>query len=68
MGEHLDEAISLAEKASELRPSDAFFFATLPELYEKNGDRPKAIEAAKRAVELRPYHELFQERLKTLQE
>ena len=68
MDENLDEALRLAQKATKLKPTEALFFATLSEVHEKMGNRANAIEALKAALQLRPYHEVFKERLAELEE
>jgi Flp pilus assembly protein TadD len=67
MDTKLDEAIDLARKATELKPEEALFFATLSQVHERRGARKEAIEAIEKALELRPYHEVFKNRCAELQ-
>jgi tetratricopeptide (TPR) repeat protein len=61
--QRLDEALLNAQKAVELSPATASYLDTLAEVHFHKGDRPKAVEHAKRALELVPGNKLFVERL-----
>ena len=61
--QRLDEALVHAQKAVELSPSGPNYLDTLAEVYFQKGDRPKAVEYAKKVLELAPSNKLFAERL-----
>jgi polyisoprenoid-binding protein YceI len=48
----LSEAIALATLWTELSPGNAHAFSTLGEAYARSGDRPRAMESFRRALEL----------------
>lgn len=60
----LDEALVQAERAVALEPDSAAYVDTLAEVHYRRGDTAKALELAKRALELAPDNEEFQQRLK----
>jgi tetratricopeptide (TPR) repeat protein len=62
--QRLDEALVHAQKAVELSPSGPNYLDTLAEVYFQKGERPKAVEYAKKVLELAPSNKLFAERLK----
>jgi tetratricopeptide (TPR) repeat protein len=62
--QRLDEALTHAQKAVELSPNAPSYLDTLAEVHFHKGDRPKAVEFAKKVLELAPSNKLFAERLK----
>ena len=54
MGENLDEAKALVEKALEYKPNDGYITDSLGWIYYKKGDYKKALEVLLKAVELVP--------------
>lgn len=62
--QRLEEALAHAQKAVELAPNTPSYLDTLAEVHFQKGDRPKAIEFAKKVLELAPSNKLFAERLK----
>jgi tetratricopeptide (TPR) repeat protein len=51
---HYDRGIEMARKALEINEKASSTWFTLAQLYEKKGDKDKAIEAVKKALEIRP--------------
>ena len=51
---HYDRGIEMARKALEINEKASGTWFTLAQLYEKKGDKDKAIEAVKKALEIRP--------------
>lgn len=66
-GIHLEQALSLAQKAVALQPKSAVSLNTLSWLYYLNGDYVQATEAIKKALTLEPNNRLYQEGLKAIQ-
>jgi tetratricopeptide (TPR) repeat protein len=62
----LDVALVHARKAVELEPDNAGYLDTLAETYFQRGDKARAIEAEKRAIELQPRGDYFRLQLKRL--
>ena len=67
-GKNLDEALELAQKAIALSPGNANFLDTLAEVYLKRGEKEKAIETFKKALNLDPDSKVLQDKLKSLEE
>ena len=51
---HYDRGIEMAMKSLEINDKSAGSWYTLAQLYEKKGEKDKAIEAVKKALEIRP--------------
>jgi len=51
-GKNLDSALAAAKRAVELEPRTYYHWTTLSDIYAKMGNKPEAIKAAERAVEL----------------
>jgi tetratricopeptide (TPR) repeat protein len=62
-GRRLDEAKTHAEEAVRMAPDHAAYWHTLAEVCFRRGEREKAIEHARRAVELEPANETLKKRL-----
>lgn len=58
-----DRGIELAEKYLKENPKRAYGWNTLGQLYNARGDSEKAINAAKKAVELNPKNKIYQKNL-----
>lgn len=63
----LDEALKHADQAVRLDPKNPAYIDTLAELHFLRGDRRRAIELAKRCVELAPQEEHFRRQLERFQ-
>jgi tetratricopeptide (TPR) repeat protein len=63
----LDEALTHAERAVELAPSNAGYRDTLAEVHFQRGDKNKAVAAQKRAIELDPKKVYYRKQLKRLE-
>ena len=63
MGIELDRGIELSRKSLELKPDEPNYLDTLAELYHKKGQRQKAIEAIKKAMNLDPQSQYFRKQL-----
>ncbi len=64
---NLDAALKHAQKAVELvepAPQNAYFFTTLAEVYLQRGDQTRAVEMARKAVQLEPHLAMYRLRLK----
>jgi tetratricopeptide (TPR) repeat protein len=64
---NLDAALQHAEKAVELAPTHAGYLDTLAEVHFQRGNKDKAVELQKRAIELNPKRVYFRKQLKRLQ-
>lgn len=64
----LKKALTFALMAVELMPDDGNIWDTVGEIYFRMGDRDKAIEAEKRALELMPDSDLFKDKINKWQE
>lgn len=62
----LAEAVKAAELNAELNPKETFAQTALGDLYAKQGDRPKAIEAMQRALSIDPANDYARKRLEEL--
>jgi tetratricopeptide (TPR) repeat protein len=51
-GNNLGSALAAARKTVELEPRTAYMWTTLSDVYAKMGNRPEAVKAAEKAVEL----------------
>ncbi|MFC2142379.1 tetratricopeptide repeat protein, partial [Acidobacteriota bacterium] len=51
---HYDRGIEMAQKSLEINDKAAGSWYVLAQLYEKKGEKDKAIEAVKKALEIRP--------------
>jgi tetratricopeptide (TPR) repeat protein len=51
-GNNLDSALAAAQKTVELEPRTYYMWTTLSDIYAKMGNKPDAIKAAEKAVEL----------------
>ena len=67
-GRRLKEALKYSQKAVELEPGNAGYIDTLGEVFFRLGQREKAIEYAKKCLEVSPDNEHFQKQLKRFQE
>ena len=54
MNQHLDQALTCAQAAEAERPGEARYAFTLGRAYKAKGDRPQAVRAYRRALELQP--------------
>lgn len=61
----LDEALRLAQRATELNPESAAYADTLAEVYFARGDRPAALNWARKAAMLSSEDKQYEERLKS---
>jgi len=66
-GTNLTEALKYAQRANELVPNMPNFMDTLAEVNLKLGNKEKAVEILKKAVELDPKTEHFKNRLQEIQ-
>jgi hypothetical protein len=64
---NLDDALTHALKAVELAPKAAGHLDTLGEVYFQRGDKAKAIETAKKVVEMEPKRVYFRKQLKRIE-
>jgi Tfp pilus assembly protein PilF len=64
---HYARGIELAEKSVELNPKSANSWFTLSQLYSKTDEKAKAIEAMKKALEIRPDSKSYQKALEELE-
>ena len=64
----LNEALGLSQRAVQLKPKHAAFLDTLAEVNFHLGHRDKAIELAKKCIELDPDEAFFKEQLKRFSE
>ena len=55
----IDEGIELSKKSLEHRPDEPAYLDTLAELYYKNGDKEKAIQTIKKAIDKDPPHLIY---------
>jgi tetratricopeptide (TPR) repeat protein len=61
---NLDEALTHARKAVELRPEQTAFLDTLAEVHFQKGDTDKAIELMKKCLEREPENDFYRKQLK----
>jgi len=64
---HYDRGIEMAQKAVEINEKAASSWYTLAQLYEKKGEKDKAIEAVKKALERREDYKPYQTFLEKLE-
>lgn len=64
---HYARGIEMAEKAVELNPKSASSWFTLSQLYSKTDNQAKALEAIKKALEIRPDSKSYQKALEALE-
>jgi tetratricopeptide (TPR) repeat protein len=57
---HYDRGIEVVKKAIELNDQSSSYWYTLAQLYEKKGAEAEAVEAAKRALAIRPDYKPYQ--------
>ena len=62
-GIHLDEALSLIQKAYELKPDDGYIIDSLGWVYYKRGDYDKAVEYLEKAVEMTSFESIISDHL-----
>jgi len=63
LGRKLDEALAHAQRATELAPDRAAYLDTLAEVHFRRGEPEKAVELARRCIELEPEREFYREQL-----
>lgn len=63
-GEHVDEAVQLAQVAVDNSPDNAAFLDTLAEAQFRAGRRDDAVRTERRAIELSPQNPFMQDQLK----
>ncbi len=63
----LDDALRLAQKATQLAPQDGNIWDTLGEVYARLGNYPEAIKAEKKAISLSGGNKEFQKKLERWQ-
>jgi len=59
----LDEALAHAQRATALAPDKAAYLDTLAEVHFRRGEPEKAVELARRCIELEPEREFYREQL-----
>jgi tetratricopeptide (TPR) repeat protein len=64
---NLDKALTHAEKAVELAPTNAGYVDTLAEVHFQRGDKDKALAMQKRAIELDPKKVYYHKQLKRIE-
>lgn len=62
-GIHLDEALTLLQKARDLKPDDGYIIDSLGWVYYKRGDYEKAVEYLEKAAELTSYETIISDHL-----
>jgi tetratricopeptide (TPR) repeat protein len=63
LGRKLDEALAHAQRATALAPDKAAYLDTLAEVHFRRGEPQKAVELARRCIELEPEREFYREQL-----
>jgi tetratricopeptide (TPR) repeat protein len=66
-GRDLDQGLTHAQRAVELEPNVAGYRDTLAEVYFQRGDKAKAAEAQKKAIELDPKKPYYAKQLKRIE-